>query len=120
MPQPFSAEALALACEEERVSLATMYNTLKLFADANIVHVLERERGQRTTTLYEVVDSQARMQFVCEKCGRISSVHDKAIERIVYAHKSPRFSFRQFTLFMYGECKKCKEKSKRFKKKIKE
>ena len=113
LPQPFTTEELAQACEEDRISIGTIYNVLRLFVSAHIVHAIERQRGQRTKTLYEVeADSQVKMQMICEKCGRVSYFHDKAIERIIRARKYSNFNLQQFTLFVYGECKKCKQLKK--------
>ena len=111
LPQPFTTEELLKACEKDRVSIGTIYNVLRLFVEARVVRTLDRQRGQRTATLYEVIaDKKVQVQFICEECGRVLKFQDKDLVRMIYARKYLNFTTRQFTLFMYGECKKCKQK----------
>lgn len=110
LPQPFTAEQLVQACSKDRISSGSVYNALKLFAKAQLVHPLERQRGQRIATEYELVaGSPIRMQTVCEKCGRMTVFHDQAIERIVRERKYMNFNTEHFTLLVYGVCKKCRQ-----------
>ena len=108
LPQPFTAEQLQEACLAERISLGTVYNCLAMFQDASILHTIERQRGKAVREYELVVDNLIRMQLVCERCGRVSHIHDKAIERIVKAKKVPNFIKQHFTLIIYGQCKRCK------------
>lgn len=112
LSQPFTADRLAKACEEERISVGTVYNALELFVKANIFHAVNRQRGRMATEYEVVAENQIRMQTICQKCGRVSNFHDPAIELIVRARKFSNFNLQHFTLFAYGECKKCKQKKK--------
>ena len=113
LPQPFTADQLTKACLAERISQGTVYNTLRLFIDAQIIHAITRQRGQ-TATQYEVITgNQIRMQVVCQKCGRVSNFHDPAIERIIRERKYSNFNLQHFTVIAYGECRRCKEKKNR-------
>ena len=109
--QPFTAEQLIEVCAPERISVATVYNALNLFADANVIRVVPRKRGQ-TVTQYEVMqDHMHRMQFVCLRCGRVSNFADKAIAQLVDQHKYPNFLPRMYSMMVYGECKMCRRKA---------
>lgn len=111
-PAPFTAEQLKQACEAQNISKATVYNTLNLCIDAQIVHATNRQRG-RTNIEYEVTaGNQIRMQIICQKCGRVASFRDKAIERLVQGRRCSNFYKQHFSLFIYGECRICSNKPK--------
>lgn len=110
LPQPFTADQLIEACLTEHVSQGTVYNCIRLFLDAQILHANERQRG-RTSTEYEVITGNiTRAQIICQKCGRVSNFRDPAIERFVRERKYSNFNIQHFSLFVYGECKRCKQK----------
>ena len=60
--QPFTAEQLTQACEEERISLATIYNALTLFVSAQIVHASKRQRGRSAIEYELITGTQNRLQ----------------------------------------------------------
>ncbi len=110
MDQPFLAEQLVQACQKERISVATVYNALNLFVLARILHANERQRG-RASTEYELITGKtSRMQIICTKCGRMSDITDKAMVRLVAEKKYSNFDWHHFSLFVYGECKVCRQK----------
>ena len=111
LPQPFTAEQLIASCSYERISVGTVYNALNLFVLARILHATDRQRGRKAATEYElIVGSPIHMQVICQKCGRVTEIHDKAIERLVKEHKYTNFNLERFALFVYGECKICRRK----------
>lgn len=113
LPQPFTAHQLVDVCKAERISVGTVYNALNVFVAAQILHVIERQRG-RAAMEYEVVTSNVtHMQFVCKKCGRTVEFNDKAIARLVKERKYSNFNMQHFSLLIYGECKICRTKTKK-------
>lgn len=111
LPQPFQAEKLIKACEAERISVGTVYNTLNLLISARVVHATRRQRGIAATE-YELTTGahQVRMKIFCTRCGREAEFHDKAISRLVTERSYSNFNMRRFSLFVYGECKLCRRK----------
>lgn len=109
LQQPFTAEQLQEVCKEERISVGTVYNALRLFIDIGILHAIKRQRGSSSTEYEVVCEKRTRMQVICEKCGRITNFHDKAIDMIVRNSKRTNFIMDHFVLSIYGECKKCKQ-----------
>lgn len=108
LPQPFTAEELVTACQKDRISTGTIYNALNLFVLARILHVRDRERG-RAVSEYELITGKPmRMQMTCTKCGRVTEIHDKAIEGLIKERKYSNFVMQHFSLFVYGECKLCR------------
>lgn len=113
LSQPFTANQLIDACKEQRISVGTVYNALSLFVAAQILHVIERQRG-RAAMEYEIITSNiAHMQFVCKKCGRTVEFNDKAIARLIKERKYTNFNMLHFSLLIYGECKICRTKTKK-------
>lgn len=110
LEQPFLADQLVELCQKERISVATVYNALNLFVMARILHANTRQRG-RASTEYELITGKtSRMQIICTKCGRVSDIMDKAMVRLVEEKKYSNFEWQHFSLFVYGECKVCRQK----------
>jgi Fe2+ or Zn2+ uptake regulation protein len=109
LPPLFTAEQLAKACAAERISVATVYNSLELFITAQILHAIDRQRG-KSATQYEVIPGkQTYMQIQCSKCGRVSEIKDKAIDHLIRVRKYINFDMQRYTLLIYGECKHCRK-----------
>lgn len=112
LPQPFTADQLAQACQAERISVGTVYNSLALFLKAEILHATNRQRG-RSSTEYELITGfKNRMQIICQRCGRVSDIQDKAIDRLIHVRKYSNFNLQHYSLFVYGECKHCRRVKK--------
>ena len=108
LPQPFTADELKKACEAERISVGTVYNTLNLFVLAQILCTIKREKGSNFTEYELVTGTTPRMQVICTRCGRISDFHDQAIVHEIREHGYKNFNIWRFSLFVYGECKVCR------------
>lgn len=115
LQQPFTAEQLQQACAENRISMGTVYNALRLFLQIGILHAIKRQRGTVATEYELVCEKRSRMQVICEKCGRMTEFHDKAIDIIIRNSKRTNFIMDHFVLTLYGECKKCKLKKSKTK-----
>lgn len=111
LPQPFTAEQLVEACKNERISVATVYNCLNLFLLARILYAHNRQRGRAVTEYEIIVGKPVRFQMMCTKCGRVTDIHDKAIERLIKERKYSNFTLQHFSLFIYGECKICRRQT---------
>jgi len=112
LPQPFTAEQLVHACQSERISVGTVYNSLNLFILAQILRAHDRQRGRAATEYELIAGGPMRMQMMCTRCGRLTEIHDKAIERLVRERKYSNFNLQHFSLFIYGECKICRRQIK--------
>lgn len=112
LPQPFTAKQLAEVCKEQRISVGTVYNSLNIFISAQILHAANRQRGKAATEYELTTTDQSRMQVMCVKCGRVSDIADKAIARLIKERKYSNFKISHFSLFVYGECKVCRNRKK--------
>ena len=113
MPQPFNAEQLVEACAPEFISVATIYNALNLFVDAQILHAIQRQRGRAAVEYELTTNGSNHAQIKCLKCGRVVDIHDKAITRLVMDRTYSNFMPHNYTLVVYGECKVCRTKRKK-------
>lgn len=107
LPQPFLADQLKEKCLSKQISTGTIYNALNVFVLAQILHANNRHRGQASTEYELITDRMVRMQIICEKCGRISDFQDKALERLIAERPYSNLNMQHFSLFVYGECRKC-------------
>lgn len=110
--QPFTAEQLINACTEDRISKGTVYNALDLFVKADIIRGSQRQRGHIATEYEILMETAKHMQLICRKCGRVSDFTDKALSRLIEERKYVNFSMHQYSLIVYGECRRCKMKTK--------
>ena len=95
----------ALICEIPTLSKTTVYNTLKLFVEKNIVIVINIEDNE---TRYDA-DTSIHGHFKCVQCKNLydfqfdeENLNIKAIEG---------FDFHQTHLYIKGICKNCKTKN---------
>lgn len=109
LPPRFTAEQLTEACAAERISVGTVYNALELFIKAQIFHAIDRQRGKGATQYEVVPGKQTHMLIQCSRCGRITDIHDKAIDHLIRVRKYTNFEMQRYTLMIYGECKHCRK-----------
>ncbi len=109
----FNLEELAAIVQEKAafsISRSTLFNTLELFCQAQIVikHTMTR------TAHYELnIHPHPRMYLVCTGCGTIRQRENKMLHRYLAAIRTPSFAVRQPLLYMYGLCKACAAAQKR-------
>ena len=111
LPQPFNPEQLRAACQEQRISRATVYNTIEVLCAAQILHPLKRVKGMQSTEYELVVRPSTRMQIICKHCGRVQDFRDLSVAEQVKRRKFPNFEVQHFSLFVYGECKACRQRN---------
>jgi len=103
----FSAEQLYDALKETcRVSLTTVYNNLNILIECNLVvrHNFGGQNAFFERALYET----PRHYIVCCKCGMVKAFTDKKIKLSVEQKNFASFKPSHWSLYIYGECKKCK------------
>lgn len=94
-----------------RVSRATLYNTIELLSQCEIVrrHVFEGMQPQ-----YERVTVIPYNYLICKHCGKIKVVRDNDFVAFMNAHKKIKaFTMSHYSLYIYGICNTCARKRKR-------
>lgn len=94
--------------EDPRVSLATVYRTVKLLADSGLATPREFGDGQ---TRYEVAAGRAHHDhLICTRCGEIVEFANEQIEALQAAvARRHGFEVERHRLELYGRCARCRE-----------
>ena len=99
---------LKLRSKHPNIGYATVYRTLKLFAEAGIAREMEFGDGQ---TRYEhVSEGEHHDHLVCTRCGHIEEFENEAIEKLQdEVATSHGFLIERHRLELYGLCAACRK-----------
>ena len=93
----------------ERVSLATVYNTLELLQKAGLIVKHPFAEPEYETT----VRSSTHHHRICIQCGAIKEFSDQKIEMAIKRRTFTAFAPEYSSLYLYGLCKKCMPRQKK-------
>ncbi|QOP45974.1 Fur family transcriptional regulator [Sulfurimonas paralvinellae] len=95
---------------ELKTSIATVYRTLSLLEDSNVVTSLSfGAQGKK----YELGAKEHHDHLICTECGEITEFVDEEIEKRQHAITDELgFKMLDHSMQIYGICKKCQEKNK--------
>lgn len=92
------------------VSLSTVYNTLHIIKDLNMV----QELAFNDDVIRFDPNIRPHLNIVCKRCGRIIDVEDKGLKEVIErAVKKVGFHPTGQRFDLYGICKKCMDKLKK-------
>lgn len=99
---------LKLRTSHPNIGYATVYRTLKLFAESGIAREIQFGDGQ---TRYEHVEQgEHHDHLVCTGCGAIIEFENEAIEKLQdQVAASHDFLIQYHKLELYGLCPKCRK-----------
>jgi Fur family transcriptional regulator, ferric uptake regulator len=99
---------LKLRTKHPNIGYATVYRTLKLFAEAGIANEIHFGDGQ---TRYEhVSEGEHHDHLVCTRCGAITEFENETIEKLqAEIAASHGFIIETHKLELYGQCAKCRK-----------
>lgn len=106
--EPFTLEMIRQQLEDANfhVSRASVYNTIELLLDANIV-----VRHQFTSTIVQYELKYIAEQFnyaICTRCGTVRKIKNDKLKKVLSDYKTPKFTMEYHTVQFYGICSKCK------------
>lgn len=90
------------------IGYATVYRTLKLFAESGIAREIHFGDGQ---TRYEhVAEGEHHDHLICTRCGAVQEFENEAIEKL-QQEVAAQFGFEVEThkMELYGICSKCRK-----------
>ena len=98
---------LKLRAKHPNIGYATVYRTLKLFAESGIAREIQFGDGQ---TRYEHVnEGEHHDHLVCTRCGAITEFQNETIEKLQdEIAASHGFLIETHKLELYGQCAKCR------------
>jgi Fur family ferric uptake transcriptional regulator len=112
--QHVSAEELSARVKKTHpgIGFATVYRTLKLFAEAGLA---EERRFEDGFTRYEFKASEGHHDhLICTKCGKIIEFENERIEQLQQdVARKNRFLVQSHKLELYGLCDDCQKKAAR-------
>ncbi|BCR05514.1 transcriptional repressor [Desulfuromonas versatilis] len=109
-PSHLSTEELYLRLRKKHPSIgyATVYRTLKLFAESGIAE--ERHFGDGQTRYESSTSEEHHDHLVCTACGAILEFEDPRIEQLQdEVARTHGFKISRHRLELYGLCAKCSE-----------
>ena len=87
-----------------RVSRATLYNTIDLLVEANLV--IKHQFG--SSSQYErAYRNETHHHMICTECGKVTEFQDENLKGAIGATKLKRFTAHHYSLYIYGVCSKC-------------
>ena len=106
----FDIESLYIFMKNKnyRVSRATLYNTIDILLDANLV--TKHQFGKNISWYEKAFSCEQHDHLVCEKCGKVLEFCDPRIQNIRNtASKIHNFIITHHSLYLYGICDKCQK-----------
>jgi len=96
-----------------RVSRATLYNTIDVLLDCNLV--IKHQFGKNIAQFEKAYNCAPHDHLICSNCGKVTEFCDARIDDIEErAAKQHNFQLTYHALYCYGYCSNCqKEMSKK-------
>ena len=106
----FDIETLQKHMEERkfRVSRATVYNTITLLINANLV--THHQFGNKSR--YEKCLNNEKCHLICTKCARITETIIPNLKETMTSDIK-KFHLTHYSLYVYGVCSKCHQAARR-------
>lgn len=104
----FDAEALYIKMKQNayRVSRATIYNTLDILVECDII--MRHQFGHNKTLYERSFGFESHDHLICTSCGLIIEFDDQRTHDVVQEKESKEgFKVHRHSLNIYGTCSKC-------------
>ena len=91
-----------------RVSRATLYNTIELLLECNLV--VKHQFGKNIAQFEKAFECKQHDHLICTNCGKVIEFCDPRIQEIKNtASKSMNFKISYHSLYIYGICEECQK-----------
>ena len=107
----FDIETLYVSMKTKnyRVSRATLYNTIELLLECNLV--VKHQFGKNIAQFEKAYQCQQHDHLICRECGKVIEFCDPRIQEIQDTIAGlMEFDIDYHSLYFYGLCKDCKNK----------
>ncbi len=93
------------------VNPSTIYRALERMAHAGKISVSDMGTG---SAVYEMVGRERHHHLVCQECGKILTIGDKAVACLFEKlHNENNFEILTNHLILFGTCQECRQKKNR-------
>ena len=109
----FDIESLYILMKNKnyRVSRATLYNTIDLLLDCNLV--VKHQFGKNIAQYEKTFNCKQHYHLICTECGKITEFCDSRFTEILESSIKPSdFKITSHSLYCYGICADCQNKNK--------
>jgi Fur family ferric uptake transcriptional regulator len=93
-----------------RVSRGTLYNTIQLLLDCNLV--LKHQFGKNISVYERAYHNDFHYHLICTNCRKIQEYKDESLKSTVKSAKTKHFTPTHYSLCVYGLCSACAKKLK--------
>lgn len=110
----FDIESLYIFMKNKnyRVSRATLYNTIDILLESKLV--IKHQFGKNIAQFEKAFQSKQHDHLICTNCGKVTEFCDPGLQVILNnASENLHFDVTHHSLYIYGICKECTEKSTR-------
>jgi Fur family transcriptional regulator, ferric uptake regulator len=104
----FDIESLYIFMKNKnyRVSRATLYNTIELLLDCNLV--IKHQFGKNIAQFEKAYECKQHDHLICTECGSVTEFCDPRVQEIqLTASELMEFKVAYHSLYFYGVCKNC-------------
>ncbi len=119
-PGHFDMDALYDAMNERnfRVSRATLYNTMELLLECELV--LKHQFGSNISYYERSYNNDFHHHLICTNCHSVEECKDPDLKELIQRNKIKRFTPSNYSLYIFGTCSKCSKELRQQKKKSQE
>ena len=94
-----------------RVSRATLYNTMQLLIDCQLV--VKHQFGNSVTVYERAYNNDFHLHLICSECRKVQKHRDSELRLVIRNKKIKQFTPMHYSLYVYGLCNICSRKLKK-------
>ncbi|MDR1762371.1 MAG: transcriptional repressor [Dysgonamonadaceae bacterium] len=95
----------ALARRSFRVSRATLYNTIQLLLECNLIQ--KHQFGKNISVYERSFNNDYHHHLICTSCGKIREYRNMELKTAISGKKIKNFKVTHYSLYVYGLCGSC-------------